>query len=383
MRGVLRTAFLIFVTSAALGFAQRLTLQDACALALRNNPRIGVDSLAPLIADEALTASRSARYPTIMGHSNAVAALDDSRLAASGAINNPIIFNRIALGLSANQMVTDFGRTSNLIESARLRAESQRQTAQATRGQILFAVHRAYITALRTRKGKEVSEQALLRKTDSEIATAEASFRGIAARNEYAAALAELAALLGSSPLQAQSYELVEPELVSDAPPTAIELLAEAIESRPEIAALRLEREAAARFAKAEEKLAMPVITAVGNTGAAPVHSVRLNKRFAVVGVTLNVPIFNGHLFEARKNDARLRLQAVEQRLKELENTIAREVTIAALQADTAYQRILLLRKLSSQPGAESSNAELQITQARYDYQMLRTAMDFQLGRLR
>lgn len=397
MGRVLRTC-LILLACATLGFAQRLTLQEACALALRNNPRIGVDSLAPLIADEASTAARSARYPTIMGHSSAVSAFADSRLSAAGAINNPIIFSRVAVGVSANQILTDFGRTSNLIESAKLRADSQRQSVQATRGQILLAVHRAYLTALRSRKTKEVTEQARAQlKSTSELAIAEASFEATAARNEYAVALTELAALLGAPQ---QTYELVEPDLASDAPPTAAELIAEALRSRPEIAALHLEREAAARFAKAEEKLAMPVVFAIGYTGVAPAHSARLNPRYAAAGVLLNVPIFNGHLFEARKRDAQLRLQAVDRRLKELEATISREAAIAALHADTAYQRILLVtqvvRQASSdldraresktdlpQPLNHRSNTELRLAEARYDYQMLRSAIDFQLGRLR
>jgi outer membrane protein len=381
---VLRNSTLLFFACVGLAIAQRITLQDACALALKNNPRIGVESLNPLLANEAITAARSARFPNILGHAHAVAALEDSRLSAAGAINNPIIFSRLSAGISANQILTDFGRTSHLMQSARLRAESQRQSLQATRSQILLAVHRAFFAALRTLRTKQAAELAQRNATGTEIALAEASLAATAASNEHTIALIELATLFGSSPLQAQNYELIEPDsLISTPPPNATELLTEALNSRPEIATLRLEREAAARFAKAEEKLSMPVIAAVGNAGIAPVHSARLNNRFGAAAILLNIPIFNGHLFEARKNDAHLRLQVIEQRLKELETTVAREVTIVALQADTAYQRLQLLVRMARQPGEAPRDSQLRLAQARYDYHLLRTAIDFQLGRLR
>jgi outer membrane protein len=377
-----RLSFLLLALAPA-GFAQRITLQEACNLALRNNPHIAVDSLMPLIADESTSAARSLRFPTILGHSNAVAALDDSRLAAAGAINNPIIFSRVSFGASVNQIVTDFGRTSNLVQSAKLRADSQRQSLQASRAQVLLAVHRAYFAALRSRKNRDAAEQSQARLRDpSEIAQAEANFAVVAARNEYAMAMTELAALLGAP---AQTYEIVEPDLAAEAPPSVAVLIGEALRNRPEIAALKLERDAAARFAKAEAKLALPVVSAVGFAGGAPAHSARLNPRYAAAGVLVNFPVFNGHLFDARRNDAQLRLQSVEQRLKELENNVSREAAIAALTADTAYRRVLLLEatvRLSTVP-AEKERAETRLVQARYDYQMLRAAIDFQLGRLR
>jgi outer membrane protein len=380
MRRVLRTSLLVLAFTCS-GFAQRLTLREACDLALRNNPRISVDALSPLIADEAATAARSARYPTISGHANAVAATSDARLAAAGAINNPIIFSRVAMGASANQILTDFGRTSSLVESARLRADAQRQSVQASRGQILLAVHRAYFTALRSQRNRETVEHASSKLTNpTEIAKAEAEFVVAAARNESAVAMLELAALLGSPQ---QTYELVEPDFASEAPPSAAALIVEALKSRPEIAALRLEREAAARFARAEGKLSMPTISAVGFAGVAPAHAARLSPQYAAAGVLLNVPVFNGHLFEARKTDAQLRLQAVEQRLKELENTVSREAAIAALNADTAYRKVQLMTARLSVSAGDKEKAESSLAQARYEYQLLRSAIDFQLGRLR
>ncbi len=416
------TLALLFCLPAA---AQRLTLEEAAAIAIKNNPRIALDDLLPQVGDEVATGVRSALFPTIVANTTAAGAAKDSRLAA-GALNNPIIFSRFALGASVSQLVTDFGRTSTLVDSARLRAQSQRQLVQATRSQILLAVHRAFLSALRARTVLQVSERTLaarqllleqvsaLAKSNlkstldvsfAEVNVSEARLAVVTARNDADAAVADLSAVMGYQ--RPQSLEVVESPFDPSAPPPADGLIDEAIRSRPEIHALRLERQAAEKFARAESKLTLPTVSALANVGVAPARDERLRGRFAAAGVNLSVPVFNGHLFEARKREAELRLQAVDQRLKELENGVAREVSLAVLHANTGFQRIELTAQLVRQAGMsldlaqerynlglssfiELSQAELNKTAAeirnaaaRYDYQLLRAIIDYQTGRLR
>ena len=65
--------------------------------------------------------ARSAYFPTVYGSVTGAEAQDGSRIAAGG-LNNPIILDRVAAGLSVSQLVTDFGRTSDLVQTASLRA---------------------------------------------------------------------------------------------------------------------------------------------------------------------------------------------------------------------------------------------------------------------
>ncbi len=425
MRTLLCFALSTFVLFAQASARKPLTLADAAATALRNNPRIALDTLAPAMADATATALKSALYPTITAQSSAVAALEDSRISA-GAINNPIIFSRLAFGVSGSHLLSDFGRTSNLVESAKFRADSLRQSVQATRSQILFAVHRTFFAALRARKVKQVSDSTLAARqllleqvaelsknglkssldvSFAQVNLSEARLAVLGAQNDFDAAIAELSSLLGFP--DPQPFDPVEVDLSKDAPPAATELSAEALKNRPEMAALKMEREAAVKFAMAEDKLSRPTIAAVGSVGGAPVHSDRLVNRYGAAGVTLNLPVFNGHLFDARKQEARLRVQAVDQRIKELENVIAREVALVAIHADMAFRKIDLTEQLARQSASavelaqerynlglssfvELSQAQLNLTAAeirnavaRYDYQLLRSAIDFQLGRLR
>ena len=64
---------------------------------------------------------KAAYEPNLFGSFTSVGADNGSRLAAGG-LNNPIVYNRVGSGLSIAQMITDFGRTSNLIAMAKLQA---------------------------------------------------------------------------------------------------------------------------------------------------------------------------------------------------------------------------------------------------------------------
>ena len=52
------------------------------------------------------------------------------------------------MGVGVSQLITDFGRTSNLSESARLRAAAQDRNIATTRAQVLLQVDQAYYNVL-------------------------------------------------------------------------------------------------------------------------------------------------------------------------------------------------------------------------------------------
>jgi outer membrane protein len=119
------------------------------------------------------------------------------------------------------------------------------------------------------------------------------------------------------------------------------------------------------------------------------------------------VPIFNGHLFSARQGEAELRAQAQAQALRSLENRIAHDVTTAVLNAGTAFERIGLTDQLVQQATlsldlaqarynlglssiVELSQAQLNLTaaqiagsSAKFDYQLQRAVLDYQMGVVR
>jgi outer membrane protein len=421
----MRFPIAILLLAASLPGQTRLTLEDAVAIALKSNPRVSVGFLEALAAGEISSQIRASYFPTIAASATGVGAAPESRIAA-GALNNPIIISRLGVGASVTQLISDFGRTRNLVDQARLRAQSQRELVQATRAQVTLAVHRSYFLALRTQAVEKVAEETvnarqILAEQVEALASAklksglDVSFASVnlseakillaSARNEHRAAMAELSAAMGyDSPQPLELVDLLGPE---SPPPPLDQLIATAASHRPELAAIRLEQQSAERQVAAENALNRPTLSAYGAVGAAPAHDERMRGRYAAAGVGITFPVFNGHLFKARQAEAAYRAQAVDHRARDLRNSIARDVAVAALELDTAYQNLSLTRQLLeqaqlaldlaqeryklglssfvevSQAQLNSTNAQIRHVTARYDYLIQRSVLDYQTGQLR
>src|SRR5579872_4128199 len=117
------------------GTGTPLTLKQAEALAIKSNPQISVARLLALASQQVTREVRSNLWPTATLNLTGVDSQDNSRITA-GALNNPIIYERAAAGVAVNQLITDFGRTSNLISSANYAAKAENENAMATKEQI-------------------------------------------------------------------------------------------------------------------------------------------------------------------------------------------------------------------------------------------------------
>ena len=139
----MRNLILLLATTSL--FAQkpmRLTLAEAERLAVQNNPAIAAAKYTAAAAGQVPVEYRSAYSPSFSGSITGVGAENGSRLAAGG-LNNPVVYNRLGTGMTVSQMVTDFGRTGNLVAMAKLNAQAQDEAANTTRAQILLATGRS------------------------------------------------------------------------------------------------------------------------------------------------------------------------------------------------------------------------------------------------
>src|SRR5262249_9936026 len=134
-----------------------LTLAEAEAIALRNNPLITIGKLEALVAREFVRETRSAFYPQANLSVTAGPLNPGSRIAA-GYLTNPIVYPRAAAGASVSQLITDFGRTQNLLSSSEFAAKAADQNAVATRQQIVLAVDQAFYNTLDTKALLRVAE---------------------------------------------------------------------------------------------------------------------------------------------------------------------------------------------------------------------------------
>src|SRR5208282_4903899 len=156
---ILTSYFLIFFARAA-DAPRQLTLQQAEQIALAQHPRISVASLTALAAKQAAREVQSAFLPNIYGSATAVDTADpnNTRIAA-GALNNPLIYEREAEGVTISQLITDFGRTWELTQSAKWRARAGEMNLEATREQILLEVNNAYFSSLAAQSVLEVAQE--------------------------------------------------------------------------------------------------------------------------------------------------------------------------------------------------------------------------------
>jgi outer membrane protein len=304
-----------------------------------------------------------------------------SRLAA-GFLNNPILFPRAAEGASVNQLITDFGRSTNLLSSSQFAAKAEDQNAAATRADILLAVDQAFYNSLDTQALVRVAEETVqARQTlvDKVQALAQAKLKSdldlsfanvelaraklllLESRNNFQASLATLSAILGYS--SEQNLQLVE-ETTPLSPPTpeVQPLIQQALRQRPEIKALQFEVESAQKFGNAEHDLWRPTVNALGVVGEAPVRDDRIPNWYGAAGVNVNIPIFNGFLNKARAKAADLQTEVNRQRLTDLQNTISRDVRVSWQDTNRAYERLSVTQQLRQQ-----ASLALDLAQARYN----------------
>jgi outer membrane protein len=404
--------------------SQSLTLPEAEQIAIQNHPQIRAATYLASAAAAQVTEVRSAYYPQAYGSLTGVEAEHNSRVAAGG-LNNPVIYDRFAEGFTVGQLVTDFGRTYELVKSSNLRAMAQQENVTTTRAGVLLRVNQAYFAALKAQAVLQVAEQTVksrqlvadqtsaLQKSNlksgldvsfANVDLAQAQLLLIQAQNDVQASYAELSTALGYS--DQRTFHLAEEPMPASPPADFLPLIQEALQSRPEVIGQGLSVKSAQSFATAERDLWFPTISVLGTTGLIPYRQDTLDSRYAVAGFNVNLPIFNWRLFSARRAEATSIAQAQEQYLRDLQNRIVRDVRTSWLNANSAYQRLAVTEQLLNESTqafdlaqsryglglssiVELSQAQLNKTQAeiarvsaQYDYEGQIAFLNYQLGRM-
>jgi outer membrane protein len=303
-----------------------------------------------------------------------------SRISA-GFLNNPTVYPRVAAGAAVSQLITDFGRTQNLVANSVFQGKAQDQNAIATQQQIVLAVDEAFYNTLETKALLHVAEETVKARQDlvdqvqaltnaklksdvdlsfSKVDFARAKLLLLESQNSYEASLSTLSAILGYP--DRQDFAPIEPPSQNTPPAVdAAPLIQQALNQRPEVRALEDEVTAAAKFSKAEHDLWWPTVSANGVVGAAPIRNDNITNWYGAAGVNINIPVFNGFLFNARAKSADLDTEVKRKRLQDLQNNIARDVRNTWLDTEKAYERLSVTQQLR-----EQAQLALELSQARY-----------------
>lgn len=422
------------VISSAVALAQApgptLSLQAARDMALKNHPQVLASQAAYLRANEITMEARSAYFPALNGEITGAQANVNSRLGA-GVLNDPRLFNHFGSGVTLSQLITDSGRTPNLVANARFQAQASQANVQATRDDIILGVDQAYYEVLLAQQLIKVAQQTVATRQTvvdqvteltknqlksqvdlsfAQVNLSDAQIMLMRAKDRLATAYANLGQALGTN--QAIAYQVADQPMPPTPPADPNPLIAQAYRDRPELASLRLQREADQKFVYAERDLKRPTVSLVGVGGVLPWikpgnANPNIPEEYEAAAVNVQIPIFNGRLFTARERAAQYQLQGTDQRLRDMQDRVARDVRAAWEHAQTAYEAIppteQLLKEANlaldlsqgrynlglasivelTQAQLGQTQAQVQNLNARYDYQEAYAALEYTLGALK
>jgi outer membrane protein len=403
----------------------RLTRQDAERMALANNPRVSVSHLLALAQHQVVRQARSGELPQLEGSITAQDANEASRIS-SGSLSASRLFTRAGAGVNFSQLITDFGRTSNLVASTKLQERAQQANELATKEDIVLITDQAFYNALQAQALLQVAKQtvSLRQTTQSQVnqltqnklrSTLDLTFANVNlsqaqllqldAQNNADAAMAALDEVLGLD--HPVTYSLVDIAKTNPPPPSDEQALIDvALRQRPDLQSLDLTRQSQEKFSRAQRDQMFPTLSAIGTVGGTPVRPDQyyVSSWDGAIGANLNIPIFNGFFYSAQAKEAQLRSQATAQQGRQLKDRIVRDVQTSWLDANNAFRRLGVTAELLNQANeslglaqtryklglssiVELSQAQLQQTEAeitntnaQYQYRLTLAVLDFQTG---
>ncbi len=373
----------LLLNSSSLGRAQgiaTITLDEAKSWRCRRTRESPPQHLTRKPQERQSPRVRSAFHPLVTANLTTAGAARESAISA-GQLQTSAVTSRAATGLGVSQLLTDFGRTSSLAESAKLRASAQDRNIGTARAQVLVQVQQAYYAALASEAVLKVAQarvdmhritlrqvralaQSNLRSTldvsFAEVSLSEAELALDQASNAAKANHALLSAAIGET--SDLPFEIADVQLPGRIVDSADSLVAEALKNRPDLAVSRLNYSAAQRFADAERKLRYPAISLVGVVGVVPIHQNNLSNDYSAAGLNISIPFLNGGLYAARRAEAEFKARGADKDVLAMEVQIAGAVRVAWLEADVAWRRLDVTARLVDQ-----ANTALRLAKARYD----------------
>jgi outer membrane protein len=359
-----------------------ITLEQAETTALANQPRMLAAQLRARSSAERVRQARAGYQPTVAFNATGVRVADAGTSIAAGNITTSAVSDRFAYGGNLAQMVTDFGRTSALVNSARATANAQGELATLTRAQVRLNVRQSYYQVLGAEAILRAAQAALnnralvsrqlsalaaseLKSTldvnFANVLQSEAELAVVRAESAVAQQRSHLATAMGSqTPIASTLVDV--PATPEALPPTPESLLAQSMTQRADLSALQSQQKAAAEFALAEKRLSYPTLNVLGAAGEVPFHDHTLHDNYAAAGFNLNIPILNGGAFRARQAEAELEANARTRDTEELRLEVGEQVRDSWYRANEAYRSLDVTARLVVQ-----SKEALRLAQDRYD----------------
>lgn len=447
-RGAAPAAFACWAAASILNAApacadppMRLTLESARQLAVQNSPALQAAGYTARAAGRVVAEKKSAYFPQLGAAATSVGVdTADSKVnrngveqqlssyVTAGALNTSTLFSRTAAGVELTQLVTDFGKTVNLVKSAKASFRAAQERTNSVQATVLLNVTEAFYRTLQTQITVQIAQKTLAdRKLETEriavlaknklkseldvsfanVAMAQTQLLLLQAQNSFEASSAELTFTLGLKGGAVQHFDLQEPAQPPDPPPGDLTaLIDQAKHGRPELASQRAVVDAEHNNVKVQRAGNYPTIRLLGAAGNTFSGDSRLPDKYAAVGLNVSVPLFAGGRYRAETDEAQYRERAAQQQLQNLEDGVERDVRVAWLNAQAGLEALSASEKLRTYAARalelaqsrynlginsiieldtaqlNSIDAEIQSVNARYEYQIDLAKLSFQSGSL-
>jgi outer membrane protein len=227
----------------------------------------------------------------------------------------------------------------------------------------------------------------------------------IDAQDHAASTMATLDAILGLD--HSEWFRLVDSSARPAAPPLDLNsLVQQALRQRPDLSSLNYSAESAKKYARAEWDQLLPSIRVLGTAGVTPVRSDQYynSNWWGGIGVNLNIPVFNGFLYRSQAKEAAYHAKAAAAYERDLRDRIERDVHVSWLQTQAAYEKLSVTAQLVkqadmslalaqtryklglssivelSQAQLQQTTAQIEATDAHYEYRYALAALRYQIG---
>ena len=305
----------------------QLTLQEAIQTALRIHPAIQSSEFAVQGAEARARQAEAPYYPQVGG--SAIQTNGSLRANAvirpAGSLISPNQSD-MTIGVVASQTLYDFGQTASRVDAQRSDRARFEKESLTRRAQVVLGVERAYFTVLKRKRLVEIAEQTVLERETLKrqveilyrnqlkskldlglvlVQLSDSEFLVIRARNDLAAAFADLSNAMGVEGPTA--YTLEDLPVTVASPRTVDALVGEAMDRRPELLVLKERIRTAEHRIRAAQNTNFPTIQLVGSAGDTEHLSDRPHLQeggWWGVGAAVSVPLFTGFLIQNQVAEA-------------------------------------------------------------------------------
>jgi outer membrane protein TolC len=366
--------------------APSLTLQEAIDVALRNHPTIRMGQ-ATIEAAQQRVQQQVAGYLPRGAYTYAYSRQAVPVTSAVGGVQvggevrrrtSSQVFNFNSTRVSLNQLLFDFGRTLDSIQSAIASTEASAADLEATKQIVIFNTKQAYYTVLSAQRLQHVAEETVRQNqkhleeaqarfevgvaprfdvTQAQVQVSSAELNLVEARNNVALGFETLRRAMGQAePMHAVLVDALERGAASFSDEAVIQ---QAHERRPELASLRAQQRAQLERVSALKKQFLPSLAGTAQynwTG----REYPLQEGWSW-GVTLTVPLFDNILTTSQLGEAQASLRNLQAQEDDLRQQVTLEVRQSVLAARRAVESIGV-----SEQNLRQARENLDLAEGRY-----------------